>query len=128
MGDVQLKITLTTLLTWRPVNSNLYESLARLFEQLLPYVKSVYSYICAMRLLLRFARLDVEWRDGCFGNIGMVPRSLRGKRLQVSCHFRILATAPDSLSRYHFSRSLQKLLTTNSNQANDMKVYGTWRA
>lgn len=77
MGDVQLKITLTTLLTWRPGNSNLYESLAQLFEQLLPYVESVYSYICAMRPLLRFSRRDVEWRDGCFGNMRMMPHSLR---------------------------------------------------
>lgn len=57
-----------------PVNSNLHESLARLFEQFLPYIESVYSYICAIQPMLHFAESDVEWNHRCFDSIEIVPQ------------------------------------------------------
>lgn len=64
----------------QPVNSNLYDSLARLFERLVPYtIESVFSYVCSIQALLRTSSGHVEWRYVYFDAIEIIPRFLRGK-------------------------------------------------
>ncbi|KAL3805310.1 hypothetical protein HJC23_009017 [Cyclotella cryptica] len=68
-----------------PVNSVLYQSLARLFEQSIPYIESVYSYVRAIRPMMRDDHSDFgsDNDSDSSGEIDIKPYSLKDNRLQV---------------------------------------------
>lgn len=75
-----------------PVIGPVYEALAQLFEQSLPYIESVYSYVRAARPIMRDFQ-EEDWDDAMeeffseepckVGPLEMEHFSLRGQKLQV---------------------------------------------
>jgi hypothetical protein len=64
-------------------NGPLYDSLARLLEECLPYMESVYSFVHAIRPHFR-EEGEMDWRDGEeLRKLKLNPISFRGQRLQV---------------------------------------------
>ena len=71
-----------------PLNAPLYESLAKLFEQCLPFIESVYSYVRTVRPKMMEGTFDVFDVAGTTDAPGSRPLdvkrySLRGQKLQV---------------------------------------------
>jgi Protein of unknown function (DUF4246) len=69
------------------VQSELYRDLEKLFQSCLPFIESVYSYVGAIRPLIRYDSGDIAYQ---YDSDGAVPepvnvryRSLRGQKLQV---------------------------------------------
>ena len=67
-----------------PVNSQLHDSLAQLFEHALPYIDSVYSYVRSIRPFVRHSFHDrPEWAEA-LKEMKMDSYTLKGNKLQVS--------------------------------------------
>lgn len=73
-------------LTPRDSHRDLYHALAKLFEQCLPFLESIYSYIGSIKPHLRIAteQDDFLWHEGPLTETREKPyTSFRGKQLQV---------------------------------------------
>eukprot|EP00585_Thalassiosira_rotula_P004515 CAMPEP_0196159464 /NCGR_PEP_ID=MMETSP0910-20130528/46334_1 /TAXON_ID=49265 /ORGANISM="Thalassiosira rotula, Strain GSO102" /LENGTH=496 /DNA_ID=CAMNT_0041424383 /DNA_START=66 /DNA_END=1556 /DNA_ORIENTATION=+ len=66
------------------VNADLHQSLAKLFENALPYINSVYSYTRAIRPLVRENdNEDRNWERKHIEELNITPYNLKGNKLQV---------------------------------------------
>ena len=63
--------------------SDLYGSLAKLFELALPYIESVYSYVRAVRPRLRSEDGDQDYNDELYPMDNVRYASIRGQKVQV---------------------------------------------
>jgi len=66
-----------------PLNAPLYDSLAKLFEQCLPFIESVYSYVRTVRPKMRDGPEDEMAGEAGYRPLDVKPCSLRGQKLQV---------------------------------------------
>jgi len=66
------------------VNADLHQSLAKLFENALPYINSVYSYTRAIRPLIRENNSDDDEHEReHIEELNITPYSLKGNKVQV---------------------------------------------